>query len=165
MICSRPTRLVKIFNSASSLNQHSADGHVTPLGHIILWMNMSLHSDTLFCGWTCHSTQTHYSVDEHVTPLGHIILWMNMSLHSDTLFCGWTCHSTQTHYSVDGHVTPLRHIILIQSQPVFALFSYWYVLSGEAENNNFIVICLTRPGLKPTIYYTLGENASHYTSL
>ena len=38
------------------------------------------------------------------------------------------------------------------------------MLSGEAENNNFIVICLTRPGLKPTIDYTLDENANHYTS-
>ena len=65
---------------------------------------------------------------------------------------------------MDEHVAPLGHIILIPSHPVFALFSDWYVLSGEAENNNFIVICLTRPGLKPTIYYTLGDHASQYTS-
>jgi hypothetical protein len=48
----------------------------------------------------------------------------------------------------------LRHIILIPSQPVFPLSPYCCVLSGEATNTNFIVFCLTRPGLEPTTYST-----------
>ena len=36
--------------------------------------------------------------------------------------------------------------------------------SGEAANTNFIVIGLTRLGLKPTIYCTQGEHANHYTT-
>jgi len=31
------------------------------------------------------------------------------------------------------------------------------MLGGEATNTNFIVIGLTRPGLEPTIYHTLGQ--------
>jgi hypothetical protein len=38
------------------------------------------------------------------------------------------------------------------------------MLSGEATNTNFIVFGLTRPGLKPTIYRTLGKHANHYTT-
>jgi hypothetical protein len=37
------------------------------------------------------------------------------------------------------------------------------VFSGEATNTNFIVFGLTRPGLEPMIYRTLGEHANHYT--
>jgi hypothetical protein len=61
-----------------------------------------------------------------------------MSRHSDTLSC-------------------------IPNQPVFALTPYCCVLSGEATNTNFIVLCLTRSGLEPTIYRTRGEHANHYT--
>ena len=59
------------------------------------------------------------------------------------------------------HVAPLGHIILIPSQPVFALSPLWCVLSGEATNNNFIVIGLIWSGLKPMICHTRGE---HYTT-
>ena len=38
------------------------------------------------------------------------------------------------------------------------------MLSGEATNTNFIVFCLTQPGLEPTIYHTLGEHANHYAT-
>jgi hypothetical protein len=37
------------------------------------------------------------------------------------------------------------------------------VLSGDATNTNFIVLGFTGPGLKPTIYRTRVEHASHYT--
>ena len=53
-------------------------------------------------------------------------------------------------------------IILIPSQPVFALSPWWYLLSGEATNTNFIVLGLT--GLETTIYHTWGEHANHYTT-
>jgi hypothetical protein len=43
---------------------------------------------------------------------------------------------------------PLRHTILIQS--LLSLLIY-YVLSREATTINFIVFCLTRSGLEPTI--------------
>ena len=62
------------------------------------------------------------------------------------------------------HVDPLGHIILIPSQPVFALFPYCCVLSGEATNTNFIVFGLTRPGLEPTIYRTRGEHDNYYAT-
>jgi len=38
------------------------------------------------------------------------------------------------------------------------------VLSEEATTTKFIVIGLTRSGLKPTIYRTRGEHANHYTT-
>ena len=38
-LCTRPTRLVGLFYSASSLKQQSADRHVAPIGHIILMPN------------------------------------------------------------------------------------------------------------------------------
>jgi hypothetical protein len=38
------------------------------------------------------------------------------------------------------------------------------MLSGEAANDNFIVIGSTRLGLKPTIYHTRDEHANHYTT-
>ena len=52
----------------------------------------------------------------------------------------------------------------IPSQPVFVLSPYCCVLSGEATNTNFIVVGLTRPGLEPRIYCTLGKRANHYTT-
>ena len=64
---------------------------------------------------------------------------------------------------VDRHVDPHGHIILIPSQPIFALSPSCCMLSGEATNTNLIVIGLTRTGLKPTIYWTWGEHADHYT--
>ena len=62
------------------------------------------------------------------------------------------------------HVAPIGHNILIPSQPVFALFPYCCVLSGEATNTNFIVFGLTRPELEPTIFRTRNEHANHYTT-
>ena len=38
------------------------------------------------------------------------------------------------------------------------------MLSGEATNNNFIVLGLTRPWLKSLIFHTRGEGANHYTT-
>ena len=63
---------------------------------------------------------------------------------------------------VDMPAPPLWHINLIQSQPVFALTPYYYMLSGEAAKTNFIVFGLTRPGLKSTIYHIRGKHANHY---
>ena len=66
--------------------------------------------------------------------------------------------------SAGRHVHPLGHIILIPSQPVFALSPSCCMLSGKATNTDFIVVGLTRPGLKSTIYDTLGEHANHYAT-
>jgi hypothetical protein len=66
--------------------------------------------------------------------------------------------------SADRHVAPLRNIILIPSQRVFALAPECCLLSGEATNTNFIVFGLTRSGLEPMIYRTLGEHTNHYTT-
>jgi hypothetical protein len=38
------------------------------------------------------------------------------------------------------------------------------VLSGEATNTNLIVFGLTRLGLQPTIYRTLGEHVNRYAT-
>jgi hypothetical protein len=38
--------------------------------------------------------------------------------------------------SVCRYIAPLGHIIPIPSQTVFALITYWHVLSGEAANTN-----------------------------
>ena len=38
------------------------------------------------------------------------------------------------------------------------------MLSGETTNTNFIVFGLTRLGLEPTIYRTLGEHANNCTT-
>ena len=40
----------------------------------------------------------------------------------------------------------------------------WMLLSGETANTNFIVFGLTLPWLKPTIYFTQGEHAYHFTT-
>ena len=66
--------------------------------------------------------------------------------------------------STGRHVAPLGHIFLIPSQPVFALSPYWCVLSREATNTNFIVFCLTRPGLESMIYRTWDKHANHYAT-
>jgi hypothetical protein len=39
-----------------------------------------------------------------------------------------------------------------------------YVLNGEATNADFVVSGLNRPGLKPMIYHTQVEHASHYNT-
>jgi hypothetical protein len=38
------------------------------------------------------------------------------------------------------------------------------MLSGEATNTNFIVLGLTRHGLKATIYRIQGEHANHHAT-
>jgi hypothetical protein len=38
------------------------------------------------------------------------------------------------------------------------------MLTEEAANTNFIVVGLTGPGLKSTIYHNKGKHASHYTN-
>jgi hypothetical protein len=38
------------------------------------------------------------------------------------------------------------------------------MFSGETTNTNFIIFGLTRLGLEPTIYRTLGEHANHYAT-
>jgi len=58
-------------------------------------------------------------------------------------------HNTQCFIHYGLH---LRHIIFNLSQPVFALIPVSCALSGEAANTNFIVLCLTRLGIEPTIY-------------
>jgi hypothetical protein len=51
------------------------------------------------------------------------------------------------------------------SEPtVFVLSPPCCVLSGEATHTNFIVLDLTRPELKPTIYHIPGEHANHYVT-
>jgi hypothetical protein len=62
--------------------------------------------------------------------------------------------------SADRHVIPLGHIILIQSQPVFALSLYCYIVSWEATHTNFIV----NVWLELTIYHTRGEHVNHYAT-
>jgi hypothetical protein len=39
-----------------------------------------------------------------------------------------------------------------------------HVLSGETTNTNFIVFGLTRPGPKPTIYHTQGEQINNHAT-
>jgi hypothetical protein len=51
----------------------------------------------------------------------------------------------------------LRHIILIPSQTALAL-------KDKQQITNLIVIELTWPGLKPTIYCTWDEHFNHYTT-
>jgi hypothetical protein len=65
--------------------------------------------------------------------------------------------------STDRHVASVGHIILIPSQPVFALSPKFCAFFGEATDTNFVVFCLTRSGLEPTIYRTRDEHANHYT--
>jgi hypothetical protein len=55
-------------------------------------------------------------------------------------------------------------ITLISSQPVFALYHYYCMLSGEATNTNLTVFGLTRWRWKPRIYSTRGEHSNHYTT-
>ena len=62
-----------------------------------------------------------------------------MSLHSDTLF------SFRANQSL---------LFLLNAA----------CLRGEATNNNFIVIGLTRAGFESTIYRTQGEHANHYAT-
>jgi hypothetical protein len=38
------------------------------------------------------------------------------------------------------------------------------MLSREATNINYIFFGLTRPGLEPMNYHTLGEHANHYAT-
>jgi hypothetical protein len=39
-----------------------------------------------------------------------------------------------------------------------------HVLSGETTNTNLIVFGLTRPGPKPTIYHTQGEQINNHAT-
>jgi hypothetical protein len=59
--------------------------------------------------------------------------------------------------SPSKHVAPLGHIIIISRQSILALNPWCciHVLSGEAANTNFIVFCLNRSCLEPTIYPSL----------
>jgi len=38
------------------------------------------------------------------------------------------------------------------------------MLIRESVNTNHIVLSLTRHGVKPMIYHTLGKHANHYTT-
>ena len=46
--------------------------------------------------------------------------------------------------SAGRHNVPFRHIIVSLGQPVIAFSPYRQILSGEAANTNFIVLCLAR---------------------
>ena len=133
-----------------------------------------LHGET--CGFTLthyyDSEPAHCSTGRPVALLWHIIMIqsqltvprVDMWLHSVTLswfrasslLRGWTCGFTLTHYhdsepahcSAGRHVAPLYHIIMIPTQPVFVLTLYCCVFSRDATHTNFIVFCLTRPGLE-----------------
>ena len=59
------------------------------------------------------------------------------------------------------HVTPFGHIVPIPSKPVLFLLDT-HMLSGEAVNDDFAFLGLTRPVLEPTIYHTGGEHANYY---
>jgi hypothetical protein len=70
---------------------------------------------------------------------------------------GWSDISTQwlllAHLAKDN-VTFYHHLAgLVQSGP-----------HNHPTNTNFIVFCLTRPRLVPTIYRTRGEHANHYAT-
>ena len=41
-LCARPTLVVVVYYSASSLKQQSRDRHVAPVGHIIMILNQSV---------------------------------------------------------------------------------------------------------------------------
>jgi hypothetical protein len=66
--------------------------------------------------------------------------------------------------SMNRHVAPFSHITMILNQTVFVLYSYCCVLSRKATNTNFIVLCLTCPGLEPKIYHTWSKHDNHYTT-
>ena len=57
-------------------------------------------------------------------------------------------------------VVPLGHIILILSQPVFSFALYCCVLSGEANNTNFVVFGRLDRGTNPRTT-PKGEHANH----
>jgi len=65
------------------------------------------------------------------------------------------------HWNNSTRVDMSFHSIPIPSQPIFAFKPYSCVLSGEANNTNFIVFGLTRPGLETTIYLTRGERGNN----
>jgi hypothetical protein len=72
--------------------------------------------------------------------------------------------SSQKLQSTARRVAPIWLFCLIPSQPVFAFFPYCCVLSEEATNTNVIVLGLTQPGLKLTIYRTRCEHTNHYAT-
>ena len=90
--------------------------------------------------------------------------WWGPFCSRPTRWVRFCCASSMKQQSWDWHVAPLGHLILIPSRPVFVLSPSCCVLSGEAKDTNFIVLDLTRPGLKPTIYHTPGEDANHYVT-
>ena len=74
----------------------------------------------------------------------------------------WVCIKQQKF--PDKQVAQLRHIILIQSQSVFDLTPYKYVLFGKAENTNFIIFGLTRLFLDFKIYSIRCTHNNHYNT-
>ena len=66
--------------------------------------------------------------------------------------------------SAGRQCVPFWLINLIQSQPVFVLAPSCCMLSKEATDANFIVLCMSWPGLESKIYRIRGEHANHYTT-
>jgi hypothetical protein len=64
--------------------------------------------------------------------------------------------------SMGRRVTPLGHIILIP--PFFVLSPSCWVIKRETTTTNFIVFGLTRSILKPMIYRSQENHASHNTT-
>jgi hypothetical protein len=63
LLCTKPTRLVGDFNSASSLKQQSSDIHVAPFGHIILIPSQSAFAlSHLCCKPSRKATNTNFVV-------------------------------------------------------------------------------------------------------
>ena len=72
-------------------------------------------------------------------------------------------HITHLPQSETENENKILYSYVIVCLRVFSMHTFlWCVLSGEATNTNVIVFVLTQPGIKPTIYCTRSEYASHY---
>ena len=92
----------------------------------------------------------------------------------DEMIKMFTLHQTNTlnwiiQYQLTENTVPVdmslySNTILIPIPQIFPVSIQYYVLRGEIASNNFKIVGLIRPVLKPTIDSTRGKHISYYTT-
>jgi hypothetical protein len=104
-------------------------------------------------------------VGRHVPLLWHIILIPGQPVFADRapVRSNSYCASSLKQQSAGRHVAPLWHIP--NSKPtILCSYSLMLHVSWKSSKYQFLIFSLTWLALDPSIYYTLGKYANHYTT-